>query len=205
MESDPRLYCESLFVARGLENWNCSFSSSKRIVVEERDTRVLEYNSVQRSTTERVVSRRMRMRTRMERVLYRRLIVSYCNWLWLREIVKEGVNKSNYPIQIAILSVTEPRTRDNNMNRLQCTHRARLCTKWLKLKQRVVTIYKYHGTGVTELQRFGDWAASWVQGSCAAQHTRKFSVVNSYGRRFIDEWAFENIFLQLAEVLYTYF
>jgi hypothetical protein len=26
-----------------------------------------------------------------------RLIVSYCNWLWLREIVIEGVNKSNHP------------------------------------------------------------------------------------------------------------
>jgi hypothetical protein len=28
-----------------------------------------------------------------------RFIVSYCNWLWLREIVKEGANKSSHPIQ----------------------------------------------------------------------------------------------------------
>jgi hypothetical protein len=44
--------------------------------VEERESREWEYNGVQRSTTERRVSRRMRMRTRMERVLGRRLIVS---------------------------------------------------------------------------------------------------------------------------------
>jgi hypothetical protein len=36
-----------------------------------------------------------------------RLIVSYCNWLWLRVIVKEAVNKSNHPIQNPLLLVTE--------------------------------------------------------------------------------------------------
>jgi hypothetical protein len=35
MESDPRLYSESLFVARGLENWKWEFRSCRRIVVEE--------------------------------------------------------------------------------------------------------------------------------------------------------------------------
>jgi hypothetical protein len=35
-----------------------------------------------------------------------RLIVSYCNWLWLREIVQEGVNKSNHLIQNPLLLVT---------------------------------------------------------------------------------------------------
>jgi hypothetical protein len=37
-----------------------------------------------------------------------RLIVSYCNWLWLREIVQESVNKSKHPIQNPLLLVTEP-------------------------------------------------------------------------------------------------
>jgi hypothetical protein len=32
-----------------------------------------------------------------------RLIVSYCNWLWLRVIVKEAVNKSNHSIQHLLL------------------------------------------------------------------------------------------------------
>jgi hypothetical protein len=36
------------------------------------------------------------------------LIVSCCNWLWLRETVKEGVNKSNHPIQNPLLLVMEP-------------------------------------------------------------------------------------------------
>jgi hypothetical protein len=35
MMSDPRLYSESLFVARGLENWNWDFRSCRRIVVEK--------------------------------------------------------------------------------------------------------------------------------------------------------------------------
>jgi hypothetical protein len=42
-----------------------------------------------------------------------RLIVSNSNWLWLRVIVKEPVNKSNHPILNPLLLVTEPRTRDN--------------------------------------------------------------------------------------------
>jgi hypothetical protein len=37
-----------------------------------------------------------------------RLIVSYCNLLWLREIIKEGVSKSNHPIENPLLLVTEP-------------------------------------------------------------------------------------------------
>jgi hypothetical protein len=37
-----------------------------------------------------------------------RLIVSYRNWLWLREIVKESVNKSSHPIQDPLLLVTQP-------------------------------------------------------------------------------------------------
>jgi hypothetical protein len=32
-------------------------------------------------------------------------IVSCCNWLWLREIAKEGVNKSSHPIQTPLLLV----------------------------------------------------------------------------------------------------
>jgi hypothetical protein len=31
------------------------------------------------------------------------LSVSYCNWLWLRKIVQEGVNKSNHPIQNPVI------------------------------------------------------------------------------------------------------
>jgi hypothetical protein len=30
------------------------------------------------------------------------------DWLWLREIVEKGVNKSNHPIQNPLLSVTQP-------------------------------------------------------------------------------------------------
>jgi hypothetical protein len=41
-----------------------------------------------------------------------RLTVSYCNWLWLREIVQEDANKSNRPLKNPLLFVTEPRTRD---------------------------------------------------------------------------------------------
>jgi hypothetical protein len=69
MGSDPRLYSESLFVARELDNWNCEFRSCRRILVEGRESREWEYKGVQRSTAERRVSRRMRTRTRMERVL----------------------------------------------------------------------------------------------------------------------------------------
>jgi hypothetical protein len=47
------------------------------------------------------------------------------NLLWLREIVKEGVNKSNHPIQNPLLLVTEPRTRDNIYER-----EASLNLKW---------------------------------------------------------------------------
>jgi hypothetical protein len=41
------------------------------------------------------------------------LIVSTCNWLWLRVIVKEAVSKSNHPVQSPLLFVTEPQTREN--------------------------------------------------------------------------------------------
>jgi hypothetical protein len=34
----------------------------------------------------------------------------------MREIVKEGVNRSNHPIQNPLLFVTEPRTRGNMNN-----------------------------------------------------------------------------------------
>jgi hypothetical protein len=44
-----------------------------------------------------------------------RLIASSCNWLWLREIVKEAVNKSNQPIPNPLLLVTELLTRDSIM------------------------------------------------------------------------------------------
>jgi hypothetical protein len=47
--------------------------------------------------------------------LRKSFIVSCFNWLWLREIVQEGVNKSNQPIQNPLLLVTELRTRDNNL------------------------------------------------------------------------------------------
>jgi hypothetical protein len=48
----------------------------------------------------------------MQRVLVICLVVRLANWLWLREILKEGVNnKSNHRIQDPLLSVTEPRTR----------------------------------------------------------------------------------------------
>jgi hypothetical protein len=36
-----------------------------------------------------------------------RLIVSYCNWLWLRQIVKEGVNKANHPMRTPLLLDTQ--------------------------------------------------------------------------------------------------
>jgi hypothetical protein len=35
------------------------------------------------------------------------------HWLWAVLIVREGVSKSNHPIQNPLLSVTEPRTRDS--------------------------------------------------------------------------------------------
>jgi hypothetical protein len=38
-----------------------------------------------------------------EKELGWRFIVSSCNWLWLREIVQEGVNKSNHPIQKPVI------------------------------------------------------------------------------------------------------
>jgi hypothetical protein len=44
-----------------------------------------------------------------------RFIVSYSNWLWLRQVVQEGVNKSNHPVQNPLLLVTEPQTRNNIM------------------------------------------------------------------------------------------
>jgi hypothetical protein len=69
MDSDPRLYSESLFVVTGLENWNLEFRSCRRILVEERASREREYNGVQRLTTKRIVSRGIRMRTRTELVL----------------------------------------------------------------------------------------------------------------------------------------
>jgi hypothetical protein len=53
MESDPRLYNERLFVAEGIENWNWEFGSCRRIVVEARESRELEYKGVERSTTGR--------------------------------------------------------------------------------------------------------------------------------------------------------
>jgi hypothetical protein len=42
-----------------------------------------------------------------------KLFLRYWNWLWLREILKQGVNKSNHPIYNPLLLVTEPWTRDN--------------------------------------------------------------------------------------------
>jgi hypothetical protein len=49
----------------------------------------------------------------MEGALGKKLIVSSCDLLWLREIVQEGVDKFNHPIQNQLLLATEPRTRDN--------------------------------------------------------------------------------------------
>jgi hypothetical protein len=55
------------------------------------------------------------MKTRREdsRSLVRMERALGSHWLWLRVIVKEGVNKSNHPIQNPLLLVTEHRTRDN--------------------------------------------------------------------------------------------
>jgi hypothetical protein len=69
-----------------------------------------------RRKARREISRRTRMR--MKRALGSqgfswRMITSYCNWLRLREILKEGVNKSNHPIQNPLLLFTESRTRDS--------------------------------------------------------------------------------------------
>jgi hypothetical protein len=56
MESDPRLYNESLFVAREirelLDNWNWEFRRCMRIVVEERESRKWEYNGVKQGEWE---------------------------------------------------------------------------------------------------------------------------------------------------------
>jgi hypothetical protein len=41
------------------------------------------------------------------------LILSYCNWLCLREIVQEDVNKSNHPVHNPLLLLTEPWTLEN--------------------------------------------------------------------------------------------
>jgi hypothetical protein len=49
----------------------------------------------------------------MERVLGSHWLRAVVNWLWLRVVIKEGVNKSNHPIQNLLLLVTEPRTRDH--------------------------------------------------------------------------------------------
>jgi hypothetical protein len=49
-----------------------------RIAVEEGKSREGEYNGAQRSTTERIVSRKVRMRTRVKRDLGRRLIMNSC-------------------------------------------------------------------------------------------------------------------------------
>jgi hypothetical protein len=57
MGSDPSLYNEGLFVARGIENWNLEFRRCKRIVVDERESREWKYNGVQRSTTESITMR----------------------------------------------------------------------------------------------------------------------------------------------------
>jgi hypothetical protein len=88
------------------------------IVMEERESREREYNGVQRIATKRTDSHRMRMRTRMERILGRRLIVSSCNWFGLRVIVREAISKSNHPVQNPLLLVTEPRTRDTVLTSL---------------------------------------------------------------------------------------
>jgi hypothetical protein len=44
-----------------------------------------------------------------------RVTVSYCNWLWLRVSIHEGVNKSNHTIQTPLLLVTPV-----NMTILKC-------------------------------------------------------------------------------------
>jgi hypothetical protein len=49
---DPRLYNESLFVTRGIRELELEFRSSKRIVVEERESREWEYNGVQQEVRE---------------------------------------------------------------------------------------------------------------------------------------------------------
>jgi hypothetical protein len=71
-----------------------------------------------------------------------RLIVSSCNWLRLRVIVKEAVNKSNHPIQNPLLLVTEPCTRDN------------LFRKWVALLGSCISklnkIYKYETKCIVE-------------------------------------------------------
>jgi hypothetical protein len=67
---------------------------------------------VQRSTTEPVVEREREWSecsAVREEGFDWRLLLSYYNWLWLREIVKEGVSKTNHSIQNPLLLVTEPR------------------------------------------------------------------------------------------------
>jgi hypothetical protein len=49
-----------------------------------------------------------RMRENENGVLGSHWLLSSCNWLWLRVIVKEAVNKSNYPIKNPLLLVTQP-------------------------------------------------------------------------------------------------
>jgi hypothetical protein len=46
-------------------------------------------------------------------------IVICRNSLWVRVIVKQGVNKSSHPIQNPLLLVTEPRTRDSTLASLE--------------------------------------------------------------------------------------
>jgi hypothetical protein len=43
----------------------------------------------------------------------RSFIVSYCNWLFLWEILQEGVNKSNHPIQNPVIVSHAAITRDS--------------------------------------------------------------------------------------------
>jgi hypothetical protein len=61
-----------------------------------------------------------------------RLFVSSGNWFWLRVIVKEGVNKSNHPIQNPLLLVTN--TRDNNYQSRPTTLKLYLQPKYHQIK-----------------------------------------------------------------------
>jgi hypothetical protein len=77
------------------------------------------YNNVPRITESSLESTRSE---EYRRVQGRKCCMSYwfvkwvdlrwrCNWLWLREIEQEGVNKSDHPTQNPLLWVMRPRTR----------------------------------------------------------------------------------------------
>jgi hypothetical protein len=77
--------------------------------VEEREPREWGYSGAQRSTTQNENDMgRVLMICEVDRLTIALQLIAI-----KREIVKEGVNKSNHPIQNPLLLVTELRTREN--------------------------------------------------------------------------------------------